>query len=678
MPPQAMTSFVCSQPCRSETNMAYSGGQGQQPMAYYDPNAEVSVEQRSGHLNHQAEGTPPLKYQFQRVTTTTYQPIGAAQQPRDMAMGMVANPAYNPNGARSASGCQAPQGVVSCCSPPMERVSGRWQHRHEPSTIVPVTVRRPAARAIAPNPAPNPVEPPAPIYPPITAAVRGLPAPVRNHAIKRKPDIPGLQGNILVDDPTIIEMADDFGHAIHELPRFVVQPKSAEDVKLTVEYAISHNLRVCARGVGHSTWGQAQVHEGIALDMRNLKYTRISPDNSTITVGMGNTWEDVVKAGLRNDPPVRVPVTTSNLFLSVGGSLSMCAMDYTTSSKGGAIEHMLNCLVVTGLGEIKRCSPTENVELFNAVRGGLGEYGVMIEADFPLTTDIPTVKSYFFAFDDLDKALEAEERLHRNPHVQGVIMEPLPKNFAGIGIGYQVRLRIRKCPLLFVKPGVEWVHLLVAERFVFEDKGDKLNDDAIDRSINRNIQYMCNGRWVDVQPYFQWKQRIQPLIQLDIDVGTWFSPHVQSAWFVPWTKRTPVCHAVLDYMERSDRQHSLVAASIGPYRRSSFSDNTSFMLPADGQDFFLIAILRVVNHDADKEDLSDFGRIGELTAEARHIHQILLNAGVEDPKAYPWTTVTWDWEAHYGHHWPRQLAWKQQFDPKNILGGCNIFQSYVP
>src|SRR5262245_17245323 len=72
-------------------------------------------------------------------------------------------------------------------------------------------------------------------------------------------DVPGLDGELVVDPQSLAEAADDYGHIVHRYPVAVLRPGSVRDIVTMVRFANAHRIRVAMRGQGHSVFGQAQV-----------------------------------------------------------------------------------------------------------------------------------------------------------------------------------------------------------------------------------------------------------------------------------------------------------------------------------------------------------------------------------------------------------------------------------
>ena len=209
--------------------------------------------------------------------------------------------------------------------------------------------------------------------------------------------IPDLDGVLLTDAASIAPFADDFGHVVHRTPLAVLQPGSVEDVVRAVRFCRRHGIQVAARGQGHSTGGQAQVQGGLVIDSSTLnKIERLG--SGTAVVQAGIRWKDLlattVPAGLHP------PVLTGFVGLSVGGTLSMGGIGAASFRNGAQVDNVLELEVVTGEGELERCSRDENPLLYNAVLGGVGQYGIIVRATIPMTPVASQARNYVIAYGD--------------------------------------------------------------------------------------------------------------------------------------------------------------------------------------------------------------------------------------------------------------------------------------
>ena len=188
--------------------------------------------------------------------------------------------------------------------------------------------------------------------------------------------IPDLDGELRTDPSSLAPFANDVGKIIHDTPVAVLLPGSARDIQKMVRFCRRRKIKIVARGQGHSTYGQSQVDGGLVVDMRSLnRIHSIGPH--TAEVDGGATWKALVNASvpLGYTPPA----LTGYINLSIGGTLSMGGVS-ATNSRGAQVDNVRELEVVTGEGELVRCSAGCNSELFEAVLAGLGQCGIITRA----------------------------------------------------------------------------------------------------------------------------------------------------------------------------------------------------------------------------------------------------------------------------------------------------------
>jgi FAD/FMN-containing dehydrogenase len=234
--------------------------------------------------------------------------------------------------------------------------------------------------------------------------------------------IPGLDGQLLVDPATLAAAADDFGHIVHRTPIAVLEPGSVDDIVKVVRFANAHGLLVAAaRGIGasHSTQGQSQIQGGVIIDMSKLQTIHeINDDDALVDAGVH--WSAILEETV---PLGKSPPTLNDYIeLSVGGTLSVGGIGGQAFRAGLLVDNVLELEVVTGRGERVTCSPLRNAHLFTAVRGGLGQFGIIVRARVRLVPVPPMVRLYTAVYADLESLTADQLALiedHRFDWVEG-------------------------------------------------------------------------------------------------------------------------------------------------------------------------------------------------------------------------------------------------------------------
>jgi hypothetical protein len=168
---------------------------------------------------------------------------------------------------------------------------------------------------------------------------------------------------------------------IDRRPQMLVYCKDEADVIGAVNYARENNLLLAVRGGGHNGGGLGVCEDGVVIDLSGLKYTRVDPDEKTVLVGGGSTWGDVDHAthafGL---------ATVSGILSTTGvGGLTLGGgHGYLSRKYGLTIDNLLEANVVLANGSLVRASKTENPDLFWALCGGGGNFGVVTSFKYQL------------------------------------------------------------------------------------------------------------------------------------------------------------------------------------------------------------------------------------------------------------------------------------------------------
>jgi hypothetical protein len=184
-----------------------------------------------------------------------------------------------------------------------------------------------------------------------------------------------LRGEIVgPDDPAYEHLRRVYNGMIDKHPRLIVRCADVSDVIATVNFARDNDLLLAVRCGGHSGAGLGTCDGGLVLDLSPMKGIRVDPDSHTVRVDGGCTQQEVNHAtsafGL--SVPVGIFSTTGIGGLTLGGGHG-----YLTRKYGLAIDNLLEADVVLADGRLVTASDHENEDLFWAIRGGGGNFGVV-------------------------------------------------------------------------------------------------------------------------------------------------------------------------------------------------------------------------------------------------------------------------------------------------------------
>lgn len=164
-------------------------------------------------------------------------------------------------------------------------------------------------------------------------------------------------------------------------PRLIASCVDVADVMASVNFARKQRLPLAVRGGSHNVTGFATCDDGIVIDLSRMKGIRIDPAARTAVVEGGCTWADLDHAahafGLAT--PGGVLSTTGVAGLTLGGGFG-----HLTRRDGLCCDNMLEADVVTADGRLVTASAEENADLFWALRGGGGNFGIVTSFTFQL------------------------------------------------------------------------------------------------------------------------------------------------------------------------------------------------------------------------------------------------------------------------------------------------------
>ena len=192
---------------------------------------------------------------------------------------------------------------------------------------------------------------------------------------------------------------------IDRRPALIARCAGVDDVVATIRFAREHDLPLAIRGGGHNGAGLASVDDGVVCDLSLFKEIVVDAATSTVRVGGGCLWGEVDAATAEHGlaVPAGVISTTGVAGLTLGGGHGYLSREY-----GLTIDNLVSADLVLADGGVVTASADENPDLFWAIRGGGGNFGVVTSFTFQ-ARPVSTVFGgpIFWALEDADKVLAA-------------------------------------------------------------------------------------------------------------------------------------------------------------------------------------------------------------------------------------------------------------------------------
>lgn len=163
-------------------------------------------------------------------------------------------------------------------------------------------------------------------------------------------------------------------------PAVVVLPKTPQDITQALAFARTNKLAVSVRNGGHSAAGHSTNNGGVVIDMRHFNAIEVVNDKKhMVRIGAGATWEMVARALQPHGWAVSSGDTKS---VGVAGLTLLGGLGWMVRRDGLAIDSLVAAELVMADGRLLHASNTVNPDLFWAIRGGGGNFGVAVSFDF--------------------------------------------------------------------------------------------------------------------------------------------------------------------------------------------------------------------------------------------------------------------------------------------------------
>jgi FAD/FMN-containing dehydrogenase len=309
---------------------------------------------------------------------------------------------------------------------------------------------------------------------------------------KAKEELKGtIKGRVLApDDPDYEEARQIWNAMVDRRPAVIVQCAQADDIPPVIRFARKNGLELSIRGAGHNIAGNALCDNGVTIDFSRMKNVRVDAVKRHAYVEPGATLANLDEAtqahGLAT--PVGINSTTGIAGLTLGGGFGWLTRKY-----GMTIDNLVSVDIITAEGKKIRASETDNPDLFWAIRGGGGNFGVVSQFEFQLFPVGPEIIAGLIVF----PFNQAKQILSK--YRQFVNSAPEELN---------IWVVLRKAPPLpFLPENVHGKEVVVLPIFYSGAVAEAEKLIAPVRAFGN-----AHGEHIGAQPYVAWQKAFDPLL----------------------------------------------------------------------------------------------------------------------------------------------------------------------
>lgn len=469
-------------------------------------------------------------------------------------------------------------------------------------------------------------------------------------AVHSPPDAQALHGlkekfgdRIVLDPEVRKRFVTDYGKVVHRMPGAVARMKNAAEVAELVRWCREHGVPLVGRGQGHTQTGQSTTEGGVVLDTASMQQIHeIDAEALTVVCDGGVVWRDLVSTVV---PMGLVPPTlTNNLGVTIGGTLSVAGLGVASFRYGAQVDNAIELEVVTGAGDVMMCSPERNRDLFDAVRSGLSQFGIITKAKLRLRRAKPRVRKHYLLYDDLGALMRDVERAMKPGndivHTIESWCTPCFQGTRKIGEGMDIGVGMQTFAY--------WMFPLHVTQELDEDEEPR--DEEL-------LSFFEPYRHLETCEFTQLEfcERLVPLFQLWDRSGYTTMAHPWMETVLPWDRAQEFIELALSQLPPQalgPGGHILLWPS-----RGDTSETPLFMVP-EGEMVMGWGILPGVPDGYVEQALTQLDMASELS---------IAYGG----KRYLSGYITFDseekWAAHFGDRWPQMKQAKAKYDPDGIL-----------
>src|SRR5215510_8702092 len=295
---------------------------------------------------------------------------------------------------------------------------------------------------------------------------------------------------VLPSDSSYDEVRQIWNAMIERRPALILRCAEAGDVPQAISFARENGLEISIRGAGHNIAGNALCDHGLMIDFSTMKNVRVDTEKKRAYVEPGATLADLDEATQAHGLATAVGInsTTGIAGLTLGGGFGWLTRKY-----GMTVDNLVSVDVVTAEGRKIRASETDNADLFWALRGGGGNFGVVTQFEFQLFPVGPEIFAGLIVF----PFGQAKQILDK----YGQFVNSAPEEL-------NVWVVLRKAPPLpFLPENVHGKEVVLLPIFYSGAAAQAEKLLAPVRAFGT-----AHGEHIGTQPYVEWQKAFDPLL----------------------------------------------------------------------------------------------------------------------------------------------------------------------
>ncbi|CAN6237577.1 unnamed protein product [Urochloa humidicola] len=506
---------------------------------------------------------------------------------------------------------------------------------------------------------------------PLPAAAAGLPADLFN--------LQGIASRLRTNRDATAKASTDFGQMVEAPPEAVFHPRTPADIAALVRFSAAAAspapFPVAPRGQGHSWRGQSLAPGGVVVDMRSMgrggggsaapriNVSAAGADDAAappyVDAGGEQLWADVLRAALRHGLAPRV--WTDYLRLTVGGTLSNAGIGGQAFRHGPQIANVDELDIVTGTGEMVTCSRDKNSDLFFAVLGGLGQFGVITRARILLEKAPKRVRWVRLAYTDVVTFTKDQEFLISDrareigfDYVEGQVQ--LNRSFAEgpKSTPFFSEANLNRLARLASRTGSAAIYYIEGAMYYNEDTAMSV-DQKMEALLNQ-LSFEPGFVLTKDVTYVQFLDRVREEEKVLRSAGVWEVPHPWLNLFVPRSRILDFDTGVFKGLLRDANPAGVIL--MYPMNKDKWDDRMTAMTPTDDDDvFYAVSLL----WSALSED-----ELMRLEKENVAVLDLCDKAGIKCKQYLPHHTSQEGWQRHFGDKWGRIAELKSKYDATRV------------